>query len=171
MKKLAELSFDAAVRAIFPSATILVLIVAMAVPIRSSVPFLTAPSLPLLALFFWLLYRPDTIPAVAAFGFGLLHDILSGSPFGVHAIGYVVAHAAVSTQRRFFFGKSFSIVWLGFAVVVMGTFFLTWGLASVYHGTVLSPGSSILQAISTICVYPAFAWLLAHCEPSGPKKN
>ena len=76
-----------------------------------------APALPLIAVFYWTLYRPDLMPPVAAFVIGLLQDILGGLPLGVSACVLVGVHAAVNTQRRFFIGKSFAVVWLGFALV------------------------------------------------------
>lgn len=166
MKDTREFSLDAAVRAVFPTLTLFMLVLVMAIPVRASLPVPTAPALPILALFFWLLYRPTAVPAVAAFAFGLFHDILTGAPLGIHAIVYVVAHAAITTQRRFFAGKSFTVLWLGFAGVVIGASALSWALGSLYHVTPLAPGDLGLQALSTICVYPVFAWVFLRFEPS-----
>lgn len=166
-----EFSLDTAVRTVFPTATLFVLVLAMAIPVRVALPLPIAPALPVLALFFWLLYRPSAVPALAAFCFGLFHDILSGAPLGIHAIVYVVAHAAITTQRRFFVGKSFGVIWVGFAVVIVGSLALSWALASIYHATMLAPGDLVLQALVTICVYPFFAWLFLCCEASDPEKS
>ncbi len=166
MKDPKEFSLDIAVRAVFPTLTLFILVLIMAMPARASLSVPAAPWLPILALFFWLLYRPTAVPAVAAFAFGLFHDILIGAPLGAHAIVYVVAHAAITTQRRFFAGKSFTIVWLGFAGVVIGAAALSWALGSLYHLTLLAPGDLGLQALATICVYPVFAWIFLRCEAS-----
>ena len=72
---------------------------------------------PLMAVYHWAIFRPRLLPAYAVFLAGLLQDILSGAPLGVNALVFLVAYGVVLSQKKFFTGKSFLILWLGFALV------------------------------------------------------
>jgi rod shape-determining protein MreD len=120
MKPSAWRRLDLLARELTPFALTLGLIIVGAIPFY--VPGLqsVAPSLPFIAVFYWTLHRPDLMPPAAAFVIGLFQDILSGGPIGTGAAVFVVLHAAVRSQRTFFHGKSFTILWLGFAVAAVG---------------------------------------------------
>src|SRR6266511_776502 len=102
------------------------------------------------------------MPAWAAFVLGLLQDIFVGLPLGVSACVLIAVHAAVGTQRRFFVGKSFGVVWLGFAVMASAALALSWVLTCVYHGALLAP--SVFQTLITIGVFPILSRLLLRCQ-------
>jgi rod shape-determining protein MreD len=127
---------------------------------------MVAPSLPLIAVFYWTLYRPDLMPAFAAFFIGLLHDILVGLPLGVSAGVFVCVHAAVNTQRRFFIGKSFSVVWLGFAVVASTALTLFWLITCAYYGALVAPSALVFQTLTTLGCFPIVCWVLLRCQLS-----
>lgn len=155
---------DALSRDLTPVALTLVLLLISALPLGAPVINLLMPSLPLIAVFYWVLYRPDLMPAGAAFGIGLLDDGLGGTPIGVGALVLTLVHAAVTAQRRFFAGKSFGIVWLGFAVVAALAFFLSWLLVCAYHGTRVNGTGAVLQAVVTIGCLPLVWRLLVRCH-------
>jgi rod shape-determining protein MreD len=77
------------------------------------------PWLPLLPVFFWGLLRPDLMRAVAAFAVGMFQDFVSGGPLGIWALTYLIAFAAVASQRDALAGQSASAVWIGFALFVL----------------------------------------------------
>ncbi|MFO1145773.1 MAG: hypothetical protein U1E33_04080 [Rhodospirillales bacterium] len=60
-----------------------------------------APSLPLTAVFFWTLSRPDLVPATAVFAIELLSDVLNSLPIGIGAAMLVNYPAIVTTWRPF----------------------------------------------------------------------
>ncbi|MBK8175950.1 MAG: rod shape-determining protein MreD [Rhodospirillales bacterium] len=125
-----------------------------------------APSLPLIAVFYWTLYRPDLMPVLAVFLIGLLQDILGGLPIGVSSVTFVCVHAAVTSQRRFFIGKSFSIIWLGFTVVAVGALALSWLLSCAYYGASVSLHAVAFQVLITVGCFPVVCWLLLRCQLS-----
>jgi len=125
-----------------------------------------APALPLIAVFYWTLYRPDLMPPWAVFLLGLLQDILFATPIGVGACVLVIVHAAVSAQRRFFIGKSFGILWLGFALVVALALPVSWLLSCIYYGRLARPDALAFQVLTTVGVFPAMCWLLLRCQLS-----
>lgn len=106
---------DLIARGITPFVLTLVLVVLGQVPLHIPGFAEVAPVLPLMAVYHWAIYRPELLPAVAVFFAGLLQDALSGMPFGVNAAAFVLVHMAVMSQQIFFQGKSFLIIWLGFA--------------------------------------------------------
>ena len=121
---------------------------------------LVMPPLALMAVYFWGIYRPDLLPGPAVFALGLLQDVLSGGPIGLYAGLYVGVHAVMSSQRRVFLGRAFTIEWFGFTVVAVGTFLLVWVVASVYYGKVLRPAFLGVQALLSVALYPALAWAM-----------
>ena len=119
-----------------------------------------APVLPLIAVFHWALYRPDLMPGVAVFLIGLVHDVLTGAPMGIHSAVFVLVSMAVQSQQRFFAGKPFPIVWLGFGLVSVAAAVLAWVLASVFHGTLVPVRPTALQYLMTLGCFPPVAWAL-----------
>lgn len=120
-----------------------------------------APILPLMAVYHWTIYRPDLLPVVAIFFTGLLHDALSGMPFGVNAVVLVLVHIVVLSQRTFFQGRSFLIVWLGFALVASGAVILTWLLNSLFFVSMMPLQAAFVQYAVTVGVFPILAWLMS----------
>lgn len=143
-----------------PFATALTFTLAAVIPIRIPGVGSVAPLWPLIAVGFWSLARPDLFPAAAAFAIGLLYDALSGAPIGVHAAVFVLAYAAVSSQRRFFHGKPFSLVWLGFALVLAGSLAAAWLLTSLWNATLMPARALVLQFFVTLGCFPVAAWAL-----------
>lgn len=155
---------DALSRDLAPVALTLVLLLLSTVPLRVATFNVLMPSLPLIAIYYWLLYRPDLMPSGAVFAIGLLEDGLSGTPIGVTALVLTCVHAGVSVQRRFFAGKSFAIVWLGFAVVATLAYFLAWLLVCVFYGMRVNGTGVILQGAATIGCLPLMWRPLVRCH-------
>jgi rod shape-determining protein MreD len=155
---------DTFARHLLPCALTLAMLIVGVVPLHIPAFESVAPSMPLIAVFYWSLYRPDLMPAWAAFVLGLLQDSFVGLPLGVSACVLIAVHAAASTQRRFFVGKSFGVVWLGFAVVASVALALSWVLTCIYYGALLAPGAVLFQALITIGVFPVLSRLLLRCQ-------
>lgn len=142
-----------------PFLTGIIFILAGAIPV--GVPGFSAVS-PLLALgviFFWAVSRPMLLPPVAVFGLGIVQDSLSGGPFGLWALVFLLAHFFIVSQRRVLIGISFGLGWASFAPVVFGAACLAWAGASIYYGTLVSVAPVLVQAALTLLVYPLVAWL------------
>jgi len=123
-----------------------------------------APALSLMAVYYWTVHRPDLLPAPAVFAVGLFVDIVSGLPLGVHALLLLLAHAVVLAQRRFFHGKSFLVVWWGFAMVAAPATLLTWLLLVALAGRLIAPAPALFQLGVTLAAYPLVSWLLAWAQ-------
>ncbi len=164
MKSSAWRRLDLLARELMPFALTLGLIIIGAVPFY--VPGLqsVAPSLPFIAVFYWALHRPDLMPPAAAFLIGLFQDILAGAPIGTGAAVFVVLHAAVSSQRTFFHGKSFTILWLGFAAAAITAAALTWLIISALTLTLVDGRSVLLQALTTVGCFPLLVRVLRYSQ-------
>lgn len=151
-------------RRVVPGLTILLLI--LLAQLRMPLPFFPdiAPALPLMAVYYWVVFRPDLMPRILVFALGLFQDALIGAPFGLTALIYLLAHGFVLNQRRFLVGKPFWIFWSGFAIVTPVAAFLTWVLASILRGAMLPTDVVLMGMVLTVITFPVIAWALLHSQ-------
>ena len=116
------------------------------------------PLLPLMSIYHWAVHRPNLMPAYAVFAIGLLQDTLTGAPLGVNVLSYLVVYGVVVSQRRFLVGKSFAIIWLGFAVVAASAAMVGWLLVSSFHATIVESSALFLQYLLSLGIFPLLAW-------------
>ncbi|MBP0492612.1 rod shape-determining protein MreD [Roseomonas sp. SG15] len=111
---------DALARAAAPSVSTMAVMVLAAAPV--GMPTLV-PAVALAGVFFWSLFRPASMPAPAAFGLGLLQDLLGFTPLGIGVLTLLLVHGAALRVRRVLAKQSFLLVWLaycGFAALAVG---------------------------------------------------
>lgn len=148
------------VRACIPVlATILMILVAVLPTdfLRSGMmSFLVA----LTCVFYWSIYRPDLMPAWAAFLLGIFTDLVSGGPIGLGAIVLLTTHWIALGQRRALIGKAFPIAWLGYLLISAAACAVYWLIASIYFTSLLSLHPIVATYIVGIFVYPLAAFLL-----------
>jgi rod shape-determining protein MreD len=146
-------------RGTVPLMLTLCLVLLTVVPFRVPDLAVVMPSLAMMAVFYWSIYRPDLFPAAGAFLVGLTQDALGGGPLGLMALILVLVHGVVISQRRVFVGKSFFVAWWGFAIIASGAFAASWLLASICSGALMPAGPLLSQALLTIILYPCFGRL------------
>ncbi len=122
------------------------------------------PALGVIAVFYWLVYRPNLMPAWAVFLVGLIQDLLGGGALGVGVFVLLVVYAALMGQRRYLAQASFVLVWLAFLPVAAGAFVLTWLFNSLIADVLLAPGPAAYQYLSTVAFYPIIAWLFTQAQ-------
>lgn len=151
---------DSAGRNLLPFAiTVLMMLVAMA-PTRIPALSAVAPPLALMAVFYWAIHRPDLLRPGVVFVIGVLQDLLSGMPIGLSALVFIVAYWVVLTQRRFFLGNSFLLLWWGFGMVAIAAAAIKWAIYSLTFVTVLDAKPVAFQALLAIAIFPLPAWVL-----------
>lgn len=151
---------DIAARRLTPFGLTVVLVLISALPLHIPGFVSVAPLLPMIGIYYWVIYRPDLMPVAAVFIIGILYDALSGTPMGVSAAIFVILHGIISSQRRFFAGKSFLIVWLGFFLVSAGALLATWLLVSAFYGKLVISKALIFQYLITLGCFPLLSWAL-----------
>jgi len=150
---------DILARFLTPFLLTLALVILNIIPLEIPGFSRVVPLMPLMAVFHWAVYRSELLPAYAVFIIGLLQDIFSGVPIGVYTIVFLMVYGIVIWQHRFLFGKSFSIIWLGFSIVSAGAFLLTWILISLWNFSFLEQQAVFVQYLLTVAIYPALAWV------------
>jgi len=113
----------------------------------------------LIAVYYWALHQPEMLPAVAVFFVGLLQDMLAGTPIGLGAFSLLCAYGIVVSQRRFFHGKSFLVVWWGFTMTAIAVGVLRWGLVSMMEGEMVLFGPTMIEFLLTVTLYPVFGYV------------
>jgi len=126
------------------------------------------PTLALMAVYYWGLHRADLLPAPAIFLIGILQDILSGGPLGVNALIFLAVYGICVTQRRFFYGKSFFVVWWGFMMVALGVAVAEWLIACLLGGVLLAPEPALFECAMNISAYPLLGWLFVQVHRTLP---
>jgi len=117
------------------------------------------PLLPLMAIYHWAMFRPELMPAHAVFIVGLMQDVLSGTPVGINALVYLAVYGTVLSQERFFSGKSFVVVWLGFGLIAAAATVAVWALVSAWYAAIVAPQAVIFQYLLTIGFFPVVVWV------------
>ena len=132
---------------------------------------ITYPMLTLMSVYFWSLHRTDLLPATAVFAIGLFLDILTGLPLGLNAFILLGVFGLCVTQRRFFYNKSFAVIWWGFMVVAAAAMLIEWILMSIYLETLVSPKPIYFRYFLTVALYPPIAWLFVRIQRSLPQET
>lgn len=163
--------FDRFSRNLLPLALTFCLVMLSAVPVPIPGYALVVPLFSLCAVYFWSINRPQSLPPVAIFVLGLLQDTLSGAPLGLHAVMLLLTYGMVVSQRSFFLGKSFGVMWWGFMLVALISIAAAWLFASAASWNIVRPGPAGFQFLLTLALYPVAALFLTGAQrlmPSPP---
>jgi rod shape-determining protein MreD len=155
---------DGAARGLAPFAFTVMLIMLGMVPLGIPNFAPVVPALGMIAVFFWLVHRPELMPAWAVFLVGLIQDLLGGGALGVGVFVLLVVYAALVGQRRYLARANFFVVWLAFMPVAAGAFVLTWLFNSLIADALLAPEPAVYQYLSTVAFYPVVAWLFVQAQ-------
>lgn len=155
---------DGWARQFVPFGVTLILLLLTAIPTR--LPFFAgiAPMLPMMGVYYWAIYRPDLLPAWAAFLVGFLFDIIAGTPLGVNALVLLLVQGTAASQRKFFLGKSFLVAWWAFGLLAAGAIGLSWLLVSILKVHAIDPAPVMFEYVLTMGVFPLLTWLLARTQ-------
>lgn len=142
-------------------------------PLSLTGGLLPAPILALASVYFWLLLRPDLMPAMAVLMLGLLEDLVSGGPPGLWAAGFVAAYAFTERQRDVLEGLSSLGTLIGFAGSVLVAALIAYALAWAVFLRAPPVAPLMLECVMTVLLYPLVAlpsaWL--HRRVVGPMRD
>lgn len=158
-------------RGLLPLMSLILVVLLSAVPTRLPMLDLVAPSLSLIAVYYWTIYRPDLLNGLFILLLGLLQDLLIGTPPGVSSFVLLLAYLMVISQRRFFHGKSFSVVWWGFMLVALCGAAVTWIANVILAMAWIDPTGPSISMLLTILLYPPFAALLSQAHKLVPARD
>lgn len=129
-------------------------------PMDSTVMRLIAPSLPLVAIYYWAVHRPDLMPRIAVLLIGLAIDIFHATPFGATALAYVLVHEVVVRNRRHVAGKPFWALWAGMAGAAVAVYAIQWALTSAFQGMAVPYHALVSQIGISVALFPWLIWPL-----------
>ncbi len=158
MKPFLWLRMDGFARRLTPFGITLILVIVNLVPLHVPGFVRVAPILPLMAIYHWAVHKPELMPAYAVFLIGFLQDLLTGAPVGLNTMVYLIAYGTVMSQRRFLAGKSFAVIWLGFALVTLGAAAMGWLFGSILTVSLIDPKGLLFQSLLTLGLFPVLAW-------------
>ena len=141
-------------------------IIALVAVLPFPIPYygLAAPSLTLIAVYYWMVFRPDLMPTIGLFAIGLVNDALAGAPLGLSSLIYLLAQTVILNQRRFLVGQSFWILWCGFALLAPSALLLNWLAVSLLREAPLAPLPTVAGSLLTVLIFPLLAWLLVRTQ-------
>jgi len=142
-------------------AVLVVLLALSALPLEIAHLGEVRPAFMLMAVYYWTILRPSPFLPLAVFVIGLVLDLLSAHPFGMHALIFVAAQWISSGQRRFFLGQSFLVVWAGFALIALGAGLVQWGLFSLFNMSLLSMKAMLISVLLSTLLFPLLVWPLS----------
>ena len=149
-----------------PFTVSLLLIMLSVVPIHVPAIGSVAPNLGLIAVFYWTIYRPDLMPAIAVLPLGLWQDLLNGAPIGLNGLTLLIVYGVIVFQRVFFRGKSFLVVWWAFGLTAAFAAVVFWLAVIAWHLRYVDPTPLIFQVVLTLTVFPFLYWLLSRVQRS-----
>ena len=114
------------------------------------------PSFILMAIYYWAIMRPSTLPPLAAFFVGIAFDLMGGFPLGLNAMTLVVAQWVTRTQRKFLLGQPFAVIWMGLMLVSLGSGLLQWALYSlfIWDFEFTSIRATLMSVVMTAAIFP-----------------
>jgi rod shape-determining protein MreD len=146
-----------------PFVITLFLILIVSTPMRLPGFASIAPQLPLIAVYYWAIYRPDLLRPWAVFLLGAIADIIAGTPLGVSSLIFLAIQAVADSQRRIL-GRSFLMAMWGFALTAAGAMVVEWVMSSVVLVTVLPVKALLFQYAMTMIFYPLLAWIFVRAQ-------
>jgi rod shape-determining protein MreD len=150
---------DIGARIAAPSLVVFMLVLLSVVPLRIPYYAPVAPLLPIVAVYYWTIHRGDLMPAWVIFLLGLLYGILVGAPLGIHAVVFLACSALVAGQRRSLVGKSFLVLWWGFALVIAVGTAVEWLLFSAWFWQGMPVRPAVYRALLTLALFPPITWV------------
>ena len=147
---------DRTLRGAIPVTVTVVLVFAGSLPWRLPAFVEVTPAFAPMAVFYWTIYRPERFPYAATFGIGVLQDLLSGTPLGMTALVLLTVQGVVASQRTFFRGKPFLVIWWGFSLTMPAVGLLSWIIGSACFGAIVPPLPIVVQVILTLLIFPVF---------------
>lgn len=147
-------------RYILPGLVIAFLFVMSVVPMHIPYYGPVRPYFMLMGVFFFAVYRPTLMPPSLAFFLGLLIDLLSFTPLGMTSLVLVAVQWIAREQRKFILSQSFLLIWTGFALLVLASCALQWGMFSLIQMKPVAPGPVAVSAVLSVFLFPPVALLM-----------
>ncbi|MCH9780838.1 MAG: rod shape-determining protein MreD [Alphaproteobacteria bacterium] len=146
---------------IFPMVTVIL----FSILEQAHLPFLgsfqPAVRLGFLAVCFWSLSRPTSMPVLVVFILGLVHDAVQGLPIGLSSTLWILTSQLLVLQRRTILAQSLVVEMMIVLIVVILFVFVQSIVTLVLFEKPLFFGQDLLVIAQTIVFYPLLLVLFA----------
>jgi rod shape-determining protein MreD len=161
------------VGSLIPALLAILLVMLVNMPVSFTGGVMPAPALALACVYYWVLVRPDLMPAWAVLSIGLLEDLLSGGPPGLWAAGFLAAFWLTDRERETFAGLTGLGALLGFAGAMLLAGLVAFGLDTLVYLRLPPVPPLLLESVSTVVFYPAIAISMGwfHRRIVGPMRS
>jgi rod shape-determining protein MreD len=135
------------------------------------------PSFTIMAIYYWMIYRPALLPPLLIFFLSLAMDVTNGTALGLHCLILLPIGLFVRAQRRFLFEQPFFVVWLGFLAMAAAVNIAIWALVRISaYGFDLSFDQAVMMALlydiaAAIFLFPVVAFILYFIHKMLPQKS
>lgn len=120
-----------------------------------------APPFTLMAIYYWVIHRPDLLRPGTVFAIGVLQDLLSYAPLGLTTLTFVLVYWVVLKQRRFFLGNSFAFLWFGFLLIDAGAGAAQWAIYSLMEAHLVDLTALGMQTVMAAVTFPLAGWVFS----------
>jgi rod shape-determining protein MreD len=118
------------------------------------------PTLLLIILYHWSIYRSDLLPVEQLVLISLILDGIYAYPLGFSALRLLIGYSLLMTQRRILCHQRFHWVWTGFGIFVVIDALLFAILSSCVKHEWTGILSLIPGMLLTLGLYPIVVWIL-----------
>lgn len=113
-------------------------------------------------------FYPRAWPLSAAFGFGLLQDVLYGTPLGSQALLALLLAYVTNIQSMRNQSQLFRLRWLEAAGMLILMHLLLYVVMNLVHGDTSSLRQLLRAGLVNALWYPIFYWLATRCFAALP---
>ena len=114
-----------------------------------------APFLPLAAVYYWAVQRPD---------------VLTGGLLGLTAVLLLLFRSTVIGQRKFLTGKPLFVYWCGFVMAALAYGAVEWAAQSLAALTLLPGAPLLFRTMIEAAVFPVLCWVFIQLQYSLPER-
>jgi len=162
---MSDIRASAFIRGLFldllPFFSVVVLILMTVIPYNLSPSLRVGGLWPLMGISFWTLARPRRMKLPLIFLLGLIVDIVTFVPFGLHAAVFVISQVILHKQRRFLLGQGFWVLWAAFAILALSVYCILFGLISLFIPSAISFTAGLVGVAFAWACLPLVVWVLS----------
>jgi rod shape-determining protein MreD len=147
-----------------PVVLTLFLVLVGAVPTHVPLLAQAMPALPLVAVFFWAVRRPDIMSPWMILAVGLFQDILLGAPLGSGPISMLVLYAAVESSRKLLTDDNVAAHWLVFFIAMALAVTALWAWSTLIDWSWLPIGPAVVLYVSALVWLAPVTWLMTQVQ-------
>lgn len=96
------------------------------------------PLLDIILLYYWAIYRPDTLSLWFLFLLGIILDIFYAMPLGITSFTYLMLYVLVNSKRKLLSNEPYMILWGVAALLILSVLLVKWIFAMAVFGQYLS---------------------------------